>query len=96
MAKKSSEQEYMDEQQNAQLEALQQQQAQEAYTPPAYQQPAQVYQQATDAPPQSAAPAASGMTQEKIDQLKQLGQLRESGILTDTEFEVQKQKLLNG
>ncbi len=31
----------------------------------------------------------------KIDQLKQLGQLRESGILTDAEFETQKQKILN-
>lgn len=35
------------------------------------------------------------MTNEKIDQLKQLGQLRESGILTEAEFETQKQKILN-
>jgi hypothetical protein len=41
------------------------------------------------------APAPTGMTNEKIDQLKQLGQLHESGILTDAEFETQKQKILN-
>jgi hypothetical protein len=35
------------------------------------------------------------MTDEKINQLKQLGQLHESGILTDAEFDAQKQKLLN-
>jgi hypothetical protein len=34
------------------------------------------------------------MTTEKIEQLKQLGQLRESGILTDAEFESEKQKIL--
>jgi len=35
------------------------------------------------------------MTSDKIDQLKQLGQLHESGILTDAEFDAQKQKILN-
>jgi Short C-terminal domain len=82
-ATKSAQQQQMDAQQNTQIEDLQQQQQQPAVqqAPPVYQQPA--------------ASAPTGMTQEKIDQLKQLGQLRESGILTDTEFEVQKSKLLN-
>jgi len=96
MAKKSAEQQYMDEQQNAQIEELQQQQAQPAYQQPVYQQPPPpAYQQPTYAPPQAAAPAPTGMTQEKLDQLKQLGQLRESRVLTDAEFEAQKRKILN-
>jgi BMFP domain-containing protein YqiC len=49
---------------------------------------------------QSAAPAApaaapGGMTDAKIEQLQKLGQLKEQGILTDEEFNAQKQKLLN-
>ena len=43
-----------------------------------------------------AAPAAGGMSQDAIDQLKQLGELHEQGVLTDAEFEAQKQKLLQG
>ncbi len=35
------------------------------------------------------------MTSDKIEQLKQLGSLHESGILTDAEFDAQKQKILN-
>jgi hypothetical protein len=39
--------------------------------------------------------APSGPTgDEAIEQLKQLAQLKESGVLTEAEFEVQKQKLL--
>jgi hypothetical protein len=98
MATKSAEQQQMDAQQNAQIEELQQQPAQPAYQQPVYQQPPPpppVYQQTAYAPPQAAAPAPTGMTQEKLDQLKQLGQLRESGVLTDAEFEAQKQKILN-
>src|SRR4029450_13723582 len=33
---------------------------------------------------------------EAIEQLKQLAQLRDSGVLTDAEFEIQKQKILQG
>ena len=40
------------------------------------------------------APAATGLTQEKIDQLRQLGELKAAGILSEIEFEVQKAKLL--
>ena len=49
-------------------------------------------QQAQQAPP---APAG-GMTDNTIEQLGKLGQLHEQGVLTDAEFEVQKQKLLQG
>ncbi len=45
---------------------------------------------------QAAAPAAGGMTDELIDQLGKLGQLHEQGVLTDDEFDSQKQKLLQG
>jgi hypothetical protein len=45
---------------------------------------------------QQQAPAAGGMTDNTIEQLGKLGQLHEQGVLTDAEFEVQKQKLLQG
>ncbi|MDX2391078.1 SHOCT domain-containing protein [Streptomyces sp. NPDC054904] len=47
-------------------------------------------QQASSAPPP--APAASMDT--KIDQLKDLGQLKEQGLLTQAEFESQKRRIL--
>ena len=43
------------------------------------------------APPAAAAPAAGGTA---IEQLKQLGELRDSGVLTPEEFEREKQKIL--
>jgi hypothetical protein len=89
MATKSAQQQQTDTQQNAQIADVQQQQQ---AAQPVYQQPAPVYQQ--PAPPPAAAPAPSGMTSDKIEQLKQLGQLHESGILTDAEFAAQKQKIL--
>lgn len=49
------------------------------------------------APPQPATttvPAAAGPS--TIEQLKQLGELRDSGVLTPEEFESEKQKLLAG
>jgi Short C-terminal domain len=96
MATKSAEQSQMDAQQSAQIADLEQQQA---AAPPVYQQPAPpppVYQQPAPPPPQAAAPAPSGATtDDKLAQLKQLGELRESGILTDAEFEVAKQKILS-
>ena len=49
---------------------------------------------------QQAAPAPAagggGMSDNTIEQLGKLGQLHEQGVLTDAEFEVQKQKLLQG
>ena len=56
--------------------------------PPAYQQP--VYQQPPPPPP---APAG-GISDEAIEQLKQLGALKEQGILTEEEFVAQKAKIL--
>jgi hypothetical protein len=44
--------------------------------------------------PQPAQPAARGMSQDTIGQLKQLGELHDSGVLTDQEFDQQKAKLL--
>jgi BMFP domain-containing protein YqiC len=46
------------------------------------------------APAAPAAPAAGGLSDSSIEQLKQLAELRQQGILTDEEFEQQKQKLL--
>jgi phosphoglycolate phosphatase-like HAD superfamily hydrolase len=47
-------------------------------------------QQQQYAPPPAAAPAAP----DPIEQLKQLGELRTQGILTDEEFAAQKAKIL--
>jgi hypothetical protein len=52
-------------------------------------------QQQYAAPPPPPAPAAPSMD-DKIAQLKELGVLKEQGVLTETEFEVQKNKILNG
>jgi hypothetical protein len=45
------------------------------------------------APPPAAAPAASG--ESRIDQLKELGALREQGVLNDAEFEAEKARILS-
>ncbi len=51
--------------------------------------------QQAPAPPVAAAPAPqAGGEQSMIDQLKQLGELKEQGILTEEEFAAQKAKLL--
>ena len=52
-------------------------------------------QQAVPAPA-AAAPPAGGMSDATIEQLKQLGELKAQGILTEEEFEEQKHKLLAG
>ena len=49
--------------------------------------------QPTPPAPAPAAPQAGG-EQSTIDQLKELGQLKEQGILTEEEFAAQKAKLL--
>jgi Short C-terminal domain len=48
------------------------------------------------APQQAAPPASGGLGDDGIEKLKQLAQLHEQGVLTDAEFEVQKQKILQG
>src|SRR6185437_482639 len=63
----------------------QQQQPQYAAPPPQY-----------DAPPQYAPPPpASDPMQDKLDQLKQLGDLKDQGVLSDEEFQQQKARILN-
>ena len=63
-------------------------------------QDAQAYEQqqaaapAAPPPPTAAAPAASNP--DLLGQLKQLGELRDAGVLTDAEFEAQTAKLLAG
>jgi hypothetical protein len=56
-----------------------------------YEQQQQAQQYAAPAPPAPAAPA--GM-ESVLDQLKQIGELRDAGVLTEAEFEAQKAKLL--
>ena len=51
----------------------------------------QYNEQQQAAPP----PAPAGTSQEdKLEQLKSLGELKAAGVLTDAEFEVQKEKIL--
>ncbi|TME05766.1 MAG: SHOCT domain-containing protein [Chloroflexi bacterium] len=94
MATKSAAQQQQEAEQNAQIADLQQQQdMQQQAAQPVYQQPAPpppVYQQPAPPPP---APS-TGMTDDSIAQLKQLGELHESGVLTDAEFVAAKQKIL--
>jgi hypothetical protein len=58
-------------------------------------------QEAAQAPPEAApapaaaAPAAAGGAS-MLDQLKELGELKDQGILTEDEFAAQKAKLLAG
>ena len=55
-------------------------------------------QQYQEAPPpqQVAPPPAATSTDDKLEQLKQLGELKTAGVLTDAEFEAQKAKILAG
>jgi hypothetical protein len=49
-------------------------------------------EQAAQAP---AAPSAGGMSEmERIDALKKLGELHQSGVLSDEQFEAEKEKLI--
>lgn len=57
----------------------------------------QQYAEPQYAEPQYAEPAApqAGMD-DKLAQLKQLGELKEAGVLSELEFEQQKDRILNG
>ena len=87
-----------------------QQYQQPQYQPPQYQQPQQ-YQAPYYQPPQTPQyqppqqyqtpqpqyqPPAAGSSNESLAQLRLLAQLRNSGMLTDDEFEAEKQKILHG
>lgn len=50
-------------------------------------------EQAAAAPPAPAAPAEDD-TSAKLEQLKQLGELKSQGVLTEAEFEEQKRRIL--
>jgi hypothetical protein len=63
------------------------QQEQQQYEHQAYEQ--QAYQQ----PPPPPAPAQDDMS-DKIAQVKELGQLKEQGLLTEAEFQQQKSRIL--
>jgi|SRR5690242_4672980 putative oligomerization/nucleic acid binding protein len=64
-------------------------QQQYAAPPPQYAAPPQY-------PPQYAPPPpASDPMQDKLDQLKQLGELKDQGVLSDEEFQQQKARILN-
>src|SRR5690349_22527517 len=68
--------------QEARLAELEYQQQQPQYAPP---------------PPAAAAPASSGgLTDDGIARLQKLQQLRDSGVLTEEEFLVQKERILQG
>ncbi|MGH8822901.1 MAG: SHOCT domain-containing protein [Jiangellaceae bacterium] len=58
-----------------------------------YQQQAYEQQQPAYATPAPAAPATDMDT--KLAQLKELGQLKDQGLLTEAEFEAQKRAILN-
>jgi len=79
--RKSQKAQYREQDQEARLEELEQQQAAPA-PPPAAPAPA----------PAAAAPAQTDV----VGQLKQLADLKQSGVLSDAEFEAAKQKLLAG
>src|SRR6476646_302265 len=77
-------------QQAADAQAYQAQQQQEAMA----QQMAAQQAAAAPPPPPAPAPAAGGISDEVVGQLKQLGELRDAGILTEEEFSAKKAKLL--
>jgi hypothetical protein len=57
------------------------------------QQDATAQQQYAEPPPP---PPAGPSTDDKLEQLKDLGELKASGVLTEAEFEAQKAKILAG
>ena len=64
--------------------------------PQAPSQPPQAYAEPVPPPQAPAAPAQPADMNDRLAQLKQLGELLSAGILTQTEFEQQKARILNG
>jgi hypothetical protein len=67
--------------------------------PPQYAAPApaqQAYTEPVPPPPAPAAPAPPANMNDRLAQLKQLGELLSAGVLTQAEFEQQKVRILNG
>jgi hypothetical protein len=69
----------------------QQYDAQPAYAPPPQYAPAPQY---APPPPPSGQPSAPESMSDKLAQLKELGELKSAGVLTEAEFEAQKQRIL--
>jgi len=61
---------------------------------PVYAAPAPAPQPVYAAPPPAA--SATDLTADRLDQLKTLGELKQSGVLTEAEFQAQKAKILAG
>ena len=102
-ARRRAEQEQLDTQQNAQIEQLQQQQT-AAYQQPAYAQPAYgappAPPYAPPPPPPAYAqttpePIAAAPAQNPMEVLKQLGDLKAAGVITQEEFDAKKAQLLS-
>jgi hypothetical protein len=78
----------------------QQQYAQPQYAQPQYAQPQPQYVQPQPQPqyvqPAPPPPATAPDADDMFDKLRQLGELRDQGILTEAEFAAQKAKLLAG
>ena len=71
--------------------------ASKAGTRSAQNEAAEQQQQQYAPPPEAApAPASSGLTDDSMQRLKDLADLHTQGVLTDAEFEVQKEKILQG
>ena len=77
---KSAQEQVAEDQQRREIAELQAQQAQPQY----------------EAAPQYAAPSAPPITASVVDQLTNLKQLLDSGVLSQSEFDAQKQRILNG
>ena len=70
------------------------QQPQYAPPPPQYAPPPPQYTPVAAPPP--AAPAPAPAQPDRIAQLKELGELKAAGVLTEEEFQAEKAKILNG
>ena len=70
--------------------AAKEQQQQQQQQPPPQQQYAQPPPQYAPPPP----PPAADTMSDKLAQLKELGELKTAGVLTEAEFEAQKQRIL--
>jgi len=74
--------------------AAKDQQAQEQQAQDAQQQPQYAQQQPQYAQPQYAPPPAASSTDDMLEQLQKLGELKTAGVLTEEEFQAQKVKIL--
>lgn len=96
-ARSSMEQQQAEADQNAQIAELQQQQgamAQAQQTAPPQYAPPQYAPPPPPAPVPASAAVAEPPARDPMAMLKQLGELKAAGVLTDEEFEVKKAELL--